>query len=145
MTSAGRRLGASTELRQFLRFGLVGAIGFAVDASILTALTRLAAIDPISARFVSFPTALALTWYLNRSWSFTGRRSTIGREFLNYLGVQSLGFICNFVVYTLLVLWAPWPFAMPLPALIAGAIVGLIANFSGMRLWVFGRDKDEMP
>ncbi len=48
---------------EFLRFVIVGGIGFLVDGGVLMALTRGAGLDPYSARVVSFVCAASTTWW----------------------------------------------------------------------------------
>jgi putative flippase GtrA len=55
--------------KEFLRFGLVGVIGFAVDASTL-AMMLMADAGVLRGRAVSYVAAASCTWALNRRWTF---------------------------------------------------------------------------
>ena len=55
---------------RFLRFALVGVVGFVVDAGVLQALITLAGWGPIAARAVAVPVALFATWLLNSTVTF---------------------------------------------------------------------------
>ncbi len=59
--------------RSLLRFGVVGAIGFAVDGGVMQLLTSAAGVSPLIARAVSFPLALSVTWALNRTLDIRDR------------------------------------------------------------------------
>ena len=78
-------------LSQFLRFCVVGAVGFVVDAGALLILLRVFGIDPIEGRLVSFSIAVLTTFELNRRWAFKDRGS---RRYLTavagYLGILGL-------------------------------------------------------
>ena len=54
---------------QFLRFGLVGAVGFLVDVGVLYAMHGLG-LDLYTARVVSFLAAATFTWLGNRFFTF---------------------------------------------------------------------------
>jgi peptidoglycan/LPS O-acetylase OafA/YrhL/putative flippase GtrA len=120
--------------RQVLRYGLVGGLGFLVDAGLLYALVALGA-NPYGARVASFAAAVTVTWALNRSWTFEQRRRAgAGRSYVGYAVVQVTGALANFLIYTgVLHFLAPTPGNAVL-ALACGAVVGLAVNFTGARL-----------
>ena len=124
--------------RQILRYGLVGGVGFVVDAGLLYALIAVGG-DPYLSRLGSFAVAVTVTWALNRRWTF-GRRGRAGaaRSYLGYALVQLGGAAANFLVYAaVLGVLAPTPGNAVL-ALAAGSVAGLAVNFTGARL-VFAR------
>ena len=127
----------------FLRFCVIGALGFAVDAGLLLGLMRWASADALAARLLSFACAVLVTFECNRRWTF---RSASARPYLAdlaaYLGVQGLGFACNFVIYAACyVALRPAP-AAPLLALALASATALGVNYAGARFVVFrpGRD-----
>jgi len=124
--------------RQLLRYGVVGGLGFAVDAGLLYVLASWGA-DPYASRLISFAVALTVTWALNRAWTFEVRgRAAAGKSYLGYALVQLLGALTNFVVYAgVLSLIGPTP-AKAVLALAFGSAVGLAVNFTGAR-FVFTR------
>jgi putative flippase GtrA len=60
---------------RILFFGVVGTVGFVVDAFLLTVLTVNYGLDVLPARAVSFACATFITWILNRSLTFSRQAS----------------------------------------------------------------------
>lgn len=130
---------------QFLRFALIGAIGFALDGGGLMLLTEWFDADPIASRFATFSIAVVTTWRLNRRYAFTSGGRRLLAEFGTYLGVQGFGFLCNLAVYSVAVLFLPHPLNIPIVALVIAAGVGLLANFLGLKHLVFIRPDEKDP
>ena len=130
---------------QFLRFALIGAIGFALDGGGLMLLTEWFDADPIASRFATFSIAVVTTWRLNRRYAFTSGGRRLLAEFGTYLGVQGFGFLCNLAVYSVAVLFLPHPLNIPIVALVIAAGVGLLANFLGLKHLVFIRPDESDP
>jgi len=121
----------------FLRFACVGAIGFVVDAGILTFLMRLGW-QPLPARLLSFPAAVATTWLLNKAWTFssTPQRSRRG-GYVRYSGIQLVGALINLGIFTLLITVFPASRAAPWAPLAVAALVALTFNYLATRHLVF--------
>jgi putative flippase GtrA len=117
----------------FLRFGMVGVIGFAVDAGVL-ALLLLAGWDPVAARAVAIPVAVFATWALNRSFTFPeAQQGPALASLVRYAGVSATGAAVNFAVYTALVFLA----VPPLAALAVASIVAMAVNYLGSKHFAF--------
>jgi putative flippase GtrA len=131
---------------ELLRFAVVGAIGFVVDAGILTWLVSLLAWNVYAARAVSFGVAVFVTWLVNRSWTFARKGAAAvahaGAEYARYLTVQVIGALANLGVFVAAL--AVWPrlVAYPVVPLAIGAVAGLLVNFVGARTWVFAHRPD---
>jgi putative flippase GtrA len=123
--------------REFARFALVGAIGFAVDACVLHGLVAYAGWSPFAARAVSFPVALTATFLLNRAWTFKALRIPPAQAYGAYVMVQVAGALLNLLVFTLCVLLVPLLYGWPVVALAIGAGVTLFFNFFASRRLVF--------
>ena len=136
--AASARLGEGGQ--QFLRFCAVGAVGFAVDAAVLTLVVASGSMDPIGGRLISFACAVMATFELNRRWAF---RLIPPLPYITtliaYLGVQGVGFVCNLAAYVVLYKLLPPPFNQPLLCLALASALALVVNFSGSRLMVFRR------
>ena len=124
-------------LLTFLRFGLVGALGFVVDAGVMQALVSLAVWGPVEARAVSIPVAVLATWALNRTFTFRDRDVPALRSLARYIAVSAAGAAVNFVVYTALVLSSHAMAAVPMAPLAIASIVALIVNFLGSKHFAF--------
>ncbi len=98
-----------------------------------------------TARALSFPVAASVTWYLNRLWTFRERATNrVGREYVAYLLVQIIGALSNFLLYAaLLHFFFEERSDKVLPALAAGAALGLTINYLGSRATVF--TKTQLP
>jgi putative flippase GtrA len=116
----------------------VGAIGFLVDASILTVLVTGLGWGHYGARAISFATAVTVTWYLNRRWTFAKRAcSDRRREYSRYFIVQAIGAVINLGVYSLCIeLYSPLA-AVPIVPLAIGAGIAMIFNFLASRYFAF--------
>jgi putative flippase GtrA len=129
-------VGPHVPLRRFSSFVVVGALGFAVDGGILSALIHLYAWSHVSARAVSFAVAVTVTWYCNRRWVFAATNDR-AREYGTYLGVQAVGALINLGTYLLLIaLFTPLA-RVPLIPFAAGSALALLFNYSGASKWVF--------
>jgi putative flippase GtrA len=117
-----------------LRFGIVGAGGFIVDAGILELMVHGLNADPFVGRAISAPIAIIFTFLLNRHWSFAAsRRHRLVSAFLAYLVSQGVGLLCNIAVFAAAMLVQP----SPLAALTLASASALIVNYFGARLLVF--------
>ncbi|MCP5367297.1 MAG: GtrA family protein [Hyphomicrobiales bacterium] len=120
------------------RYLVVGGVGFAVDAGVLSALVHWGGWDPYTARVVSFLAAVTVTWLLHRSYSFVGLgRFSVRSEYVRFLGTQVVGAASNFLVYSALIFMVPWFGTYPVIPLAFGSAVGLLVNFVLSRLFVF--------
>lgn len=132
-------------LQQIFRFGLVGVIGFLVDAGVLAALINLFDTGPFWPRAVSFPTALCVTWYLNSKWTFAAAGiSPLSSRSGRYVLVQILGVLVNYLVYTAVLLFSPFvTLSTAIAALALASFAGMFVNFFGARSWVFRTQKQK--
>ncbi len=124
-------------LGQILRFGAVGGVGFVVDGGLLWLFISLD-LNPYVARALSFPIAVLVTWVLNRNWTFRATRDSSRKgQFRRYFGVQTVGTLSNYAIYSLVIgafgTAGPtvfWAFAV-------GSFIGSFINFCGARYLAF--------
>lgn len=121
---------------RFGPFVAVGALGFAIDASILTALVSGFGWSHYAARAVSFAAAVTATWLCNRSWVFQKTRDT-RKEYGTYLLTQVVGATINLGGFALLIELMPSLAQIPVVPLAGGGILALLFNFFAARRWVF--------
>ena len=110
--------------RQVKRFALTGAVGFAVDASILAVGIALG-LPAWLARIPAVLAAVATTWRINREKTFRTSVPPSLREFTTYLAAMSLGLGINGGLF-LVMLWAG---ADPAVALVVASSAATVANF----------------
>ena len=131
------------EASYFIKFCVVGGVGFIIDAGVLLMMTALLRQDPFTGRAVSFPVAVFVTFIFNRHWSFAhSQRSTLWRAVSAYFSVQAIGFACNILVYALAIALLPSPFNETVLCLAYASATALLVNFAGARLVVFAREKE---
>ena len=122
--------------QEFLRFGVVGVIGFLVDTTTVYGLRG--ALGLYGAGAVAYVTASTSNWILNRIWTFRGRST--GRahhQWMKFLMANLIGFVLNRGTYALLVTFVAIAAAQPVIAIAAGSIAGMFVNFSLSRRLVF--------
>lgn len=127
-----------TDVSRFMRFGLVGTLGFVVDAGVMQLLVSLAGAGAIEARAVSIPTAVLATWALNRTFTFGKKEpGTALPSLVRYFAVSAGGAAVNFLVYTALVLASSTLAAYPMIPLAIASIVALVFNYLGSKHFAF--------
>jgi putative flippase GtrA len=125
-------------LARWSSFATVGAVGFVVDATLLSLLVHVAGWPHYGARAVSFAAAVTVTWYGNRQWVFA-RTNNATFEYGAYVGVQCVGAIINLGTYALLIAIVPALARIPVIPLSVGAAVALLFNYAGASRWVFAQ------
>jgi putative flippase GtrA len=124
-------------LLEFLRFGVVGTVGFVVDTAVLYAGLALG-LGLYGGRAVSYLVAATTTWALNRVWTFRGRgNGPVHQQWALFLLVNLLGFAMNYGTYAALIAFVPMVAAHPVLGVAAGAIAGMFGNFVLSRQLVF--------
>ena len=121
---------------QFLRFGVVGTVGVVIDTATVYA-TR-GALGLYGAGLAGYVTAATGNWLLNRIWTFRGQGSgPAHRQWAMFMLANLGGFVLNRGTYALLVTFVAEAANQPVIAVAAGAIAGLLVNFTLSRRLVF--------
>jgi putative flippase GtrA len=122
----------------FVRFGMVGVVGFAVDAGVLQALVAWGGWGPLVARGISFPVAVLATWLLNRQITFAMTdKPPLLRSLGRYVLVSLGGASVNFVVYGMLVSGFTAMATFPVLPLAIASVVALVVNYLGSKYFAF--------
>jgi putative flippase GtrA len=125
-------------LVQFLRFGVVGTIGFMVDTAVLYGALALG-LGLYGGRAISYLVAATTTWALNRAWTFRGQGDAPAfRQWAVFVLVNLVGFACNYGTYAALVATVTFVAQHPVLGVAAGSLAGLSGNFLLSRRFVFG-------
>jgi putative flippase GtrA len=124
-------------VRQMFSFGLVGVLGFVVDAGVLYVALYLG-LGLYAGRAVSYMTAVSATWVLNRRYTFerTGSHNRL-HEWARFVVSQLSGATINLGMYALLVHMSPLVARYPIIGVAVGSLSGLLVNFSVARAYVF--------
>jgi putative flippase GtrA len=139
------RLAQRRGVRQFLKFGVVGASGFIVNLVMFTLLQRLvpnhAATGPYNVIYsIAFLSGGVSNYFLNRAWTF---RSTghVGREGLSFMMVSVLALIFGLLVSNVI---APWPvpfygheFGHGHLTWFVSTVAAIVINFFVNKYWTF--------
>ena len=120
-------------MKQFLRFAIVGGLGFLVDASVLFGLVQGMGFDPYLSRVGSFLAAANFTWIFNRTLTFKSKATSRFRELGLYLVLMGLGGGLNIGVYSSVVYHFGSEHLILLMGLIGGTLSGTILNFMTAR------------
>jgi putative flippase GtrA len=126
---------------KFLRFAIVGGLGFFVNEAVLFGALRLLKMDVYTGGIFAFLVTVTFTWGGNRLLTFretaAHRIRDIIEEWFRFVAANTLGFCANYAVYASLVTFAPAPLNSPYVALAFGTLVGLVFNFTLSKRFVF--------
>ena len=122
---------------QFIRFALIGTVGFMVDVAVLYTMLAWGG-GYYLGQAIAFLVAALVTWQLNRRYTFspqTQRGPLL--EWMRYLLAMLLGGGVNYGCYAAMVYHLTKTAWLPAAAVAVGAIAGLAVNFFGAKFWVF--------
>jgi putative flippase GtrA len=126
---------------QFLRFALIGGMGFLVNEAALYLAIHVLGLNPYAGGIVAFLVTVTFTWFGNRMLTFAHEAAHgaagIVTEWAKFVAANALGFVVNYAVYASLVRFAPTPLNSPYVALAFGTLSGLIFNFTLSKRFVF--------
>ena len=123
-----------------LKFALVGAVGFAVDAGLLILLFDIARLDLESSRIAAFVCAASTNWFFNRVYTFADRdrRGRKSLQWMRFVTSAVISAIPNLGVFFLLMRAFPETTVYALLAMCCGILAGYTCNYQLSRRWVFG-------
>ena len=122
---------------KFVRFAMVGGLGFCVDGGLMT-LLMVSGLEVLWARCISFSSAVTVTLLFNRLWTFESARHTgKKKEYLTYFFTQVVGAGINLSLFFILLDKHPLFRSIPLIPLAAGAGLSLMFTFLVSRKIVF--------
>lgn len=114
-------------------FAVAGVAGFLADAGLTIAFVYIG-LSPVLARVMAVAIAIALTWYLNRRFTFASRDMFWRSELLRYYGVSATSAALNIAVYLVVLAIAGVLHGAPAPVLLfaaafAGSAVAACATY----------------
>lgn len=125
---------AAPTVHKFVRFALVGGLGFIADIGMLALFMELGA-DPLISRVGSILIAMVVTWRLNRAITFGASASSQVTEAGRYFTVAASVALLNYLIYAAIILIVP-----ACPPMLATAIstgICMFASFAGYGRFVF--------
>jgi putative flippase GtrA len=137
------RLVSALSRHAFVRFAIIGGLGYFVAAGILAFCSDVLKLDFAAANAFSIFLAMCFTWLGNRYFTFRERRarglSGMAQEWLKFTGANAVGAVVNYATALLLVRYAPAPFHNKFVAQACGVLAGLAFNFTLSSRMVFRR------
>lgn len=127
-------------MKQLVKFSLIGVIGFFIDGYTLIYLFNELDLNIVISRVISFSFAVLVTWFLNRTLTFTRNKQSKKIEYSKYLVVQVFGALINFSIFLSLIYIFKSLENMLLVPLGLGAIVSLFFNFYFTKVKVYNND-----
>jgi putative flippase GtrA len=126
------------ETLSLVKFALIGAIGFTIDAGLLYLGVYVLSTPLFATRAVSILISVLATWLLNRSWTFKLRKiESVWIELFKYLGSRSVGAAINMGIFTSLVSLATMPFNNPILATPISSAITMLINYTMLRLFIY--------
>lgn len=117
-----------------LRFLLVGGVGLAVDILLFTFML-VGGVAPLVAGFAALLAATALTWRLNRAFTFESSGRGKSNEAMRYAVVTAVAQSTSYLVFAVLV--SGVLASLPQAAILVGAACGAMVSYNGHRLFAF--------
>ncbi|WP_269929214.1 GtrA family protein [Kocuria massiliensis] len=130
-------------LKEVLKFGIVGALAFVVNAGVTLLLmnTVFEAEGHVKAKFIAGIVATIFSWIVNRLWTFRDKRQQNKlREAVQFAVVNliGIGVESGCVLFTFYVLGMTSKEASFISGTIIGTILGTIVRYFAYRFWVYG-------
>jgi putative flippase GtrA len=132
-----RRITQRRGVRQFVKFGIVGASGFVVNLIVFTLLQRLIPAHTTNLAYnfiysVAFLSGGVSNYFLNRTWTFRSSAHA-GREGAQFLSVSLMALCVG-----LFVSWLVQPyFGHGHRTWFVSTIAGIVVNFFVNKYWTF--------
>jgi len=128
-------------LIQAVRFGMVGVINTLAALSIIYLLMFWLFVDPVPANAVGYAVGVAISFSLNRKWTF-GDTDDLKRTLPRYILVLIVAYIANLcvLIFCLTALNTNSYLSQPI-----GMAVYTVVNFLGSRYYTFGRRNGLSP
>ena len=126
-------------IEQILKFGVVGALAFLVDYSVLMLLSQVFGVDPVLAAGISFCISVIFNYLASMRYVFTHRDDmSKTREFVLFIVLSIVGLIINEIIMWLGTrAFGSSGLAVTVVKVVATAVV-MVWNFVSRKLWLDG-------
>uniref|UniRef100_UPI00403F3D3B GtrA family protein n=1 Tax=Paenibacillus sp. FSL W7-1332 TaxID=2921702 RepID=UPI00403F3D3B len=126
-------------LYKLIKYGIVGLIGAIVHIILTIFFVEIMDLSPIIGSFLGFIIVLAISFFLNKSWTFRVKgKNTI--YFFKYLIVSLTGLVINLIILYSTVNLFNWSYFYGMGI---STIFVAISNFVMNQLWTFGEKNKE--
>lgn len=136
-------------VKELMKFGVVGALAFVINASITWVLMHTWFQDGhLKAKFVATAVAITFAWVANRLWTFRHKRqSDKRRELVQFLVANGIGMAIELgcLGFSYYVLGLTSTYASFVSGTIIGTILGTVFRYFAYRFWVFTEELDQDP
>ena len=122
------------KLRQIFGFLIAGISGFLLEYAIIYYFVLNFEVNAIAPRFLSFPLAVLLTWYINRI-TFNRQTPPNLSEFIRFIKSTALAQAANFLSYSIILINVTYISA--LIALLIASIISINISFFLYLKYVF--------
>ncbi len=132
---------------QTSRFAVVGAVSAVVDFGIFNVLHFQAGVGPLTAKTVAVTVATLFSYWGNRQWAFTSRRTARHRQDLPVFALlNGIGLLIALAVLAATRYWLGLTGALALNVVGngGGVVLAMLFRFAAYRAWVF-RTPDAEP
>lgn len=122
---------------QFLKFGTIGTFAFVVDTAIVYSLRPF--MNLYIAGLISYCIVATMNWVLNRVWTFRGHGTArpAHHQWIRFMLANLLGLVLNRGTYAVLIATVALCRSQPVIAIAAGAVAGMMINFTLSKKAVF--------
>jgi putative flippase GtrA len=137
LTSDVARLAARFNISEdFIRFAVVGAMGFCWDTATVYTLRGLVGLYVAGA--AGFVVASSANWAMNRVWTYRHKAHyAMHVQWARFVAANAVGFVFNRGVFFTLITLSALCHRAPVLAIIAGSFAGLAFNYFLSKKFVF--------
>ncbi len=143
LTARGRDLYATfrTLLHEVAKFGIIGAVNYALDVAVFNALVVGAMHHkPITAKAISTVLAATSSYFMNRHWTWRHRaRTGVRREYALFIVLSAIGLGITLAClgFSEYVLGLHSLLARNIAGNVVGVALGMVWRFWSFKRWVF--------
>lgn len=122
---------------QFMKFGVVGVIAFAIDYGVLMLLSQLLGMEPVLAAGISFTVSVVFNYLASMKYVFTHREGmSRRREFVTFVILSVIGLGINeLIIWVGTMRFGTGAFAVTAAKVVATAIV-MVYNFVTRKIFL---------
>jgi putative flippase GtrA len=95
---------------KFLKFGVVGASGLAVDFGLTFLFKERLKLNKYIANSIGFLSAASSNFSINRMWTFASADPDITNQYMKFIGVSTVGLLLSYTILKLIHEQLNWNF-----------------------------------